>query len=166
MAKKNKQNNDKKNYIFSIVVLSIVLCISLVYNFLGGFDFENNITHSISVGDDCNIIFNNIGAQGLAIAIEGTAIPGDTFRQKIQVVLPDLEVENKKLRAKMTINDVYMQFEGFVSWELNPDDNYYYFNDDIYKSQNLGLCSKITLPQDISLNKNVIYYIIVVVELV
>ena len=59
MADKNKQNNDKKNYIFSIVVLSIVLCISLVYNFLGGFDFENNITHSINVGDDCNIIFNN-----------------------------------------------------------------------------------------------------------
>lgn len=162
--KNKKMEDNKKNYIFSIVVLSVVLCISLVYNFLGGFNFDNYLKFTYEVGDDAVLKLNGIGAESQAFAIDGTSLPGDTIKQKIQVVLPDMDTTNMILRVKIVLNNKYLVISGFNSWEANLDDNYYYFTGEMYKNQTLGVCSEITLNEDLSLKKDCVYFMTFVVE--
>lgn len=161
----NKQIENKKNYIFSIIVLSIVLCISLIYNFLGGFDIKNIKNYQYEIGDDAILKPKGVGSEVISFAIDGTSLPGDIVKQKVEVVLPDINTTNLVMRAKFVLSETYLQIFGFNSWQLNDQDNYYYYIDEIYKNQIIGICTDIKLPDDITLKSDLVYYINFVVEI-
>ncbi|MBO5884524.1 MAG: hypothetical protein J6Q51_01880 [Clostridia bacterium] len=162
----NKKNNDNtKNYIFAITVLSVLLALSLTYNFLGGFSFRNTLKNSFVVGDDYLIKMDEIGSKTVSFAVDGASLPGTVIKHKIQVVLPNLEVDNLILRAKITINNEMVQIFGFDGWELNEQKSYYNYNNGFFKNQTIGLCDEIKLGENLSLKSNIIYFMNVTVEL-
>ena len=161
---KNSENKNQINYIFSIVVLSVVLCISLIYNFIGGFKFSNINKNYIEVGDDTTITLSNIGSETISLALDGSSLPNDVVKQNTSVVLPNIDMQNTVLRVKAKLLDGYVELSGFDFWELNLDDNYYYFNGEKYANQTIGICSEIKLP-DAMLKNNYTYYVNITVEI-
>lgn len=157
--------NIKRNYIFAICVLSILLAISAIYNFMGGFKFDNLMNLNAVVGDDVIIKLNSTGAQSKALAISGASLPNDTIKQNIQITLPNIDTTNLVLRGKVLLGDGNVAISGFDLWKLDENDNYYYFKDQIYQNQTVGMASEIKLADEISLNKNKIYYVNIIVEL-
>ncbi len=156
--------NSKRNYVFAICILSFLLVLSAIYNFMGGFKFDNLIEINAVVGDDVEIKLNGLGAEGKTLAISGASLPDDTIKQNIQITLPNIETTNLVLRTKMVLNDTFVSVSGFNSWQLG-EDNYYYFNDELLQNQTVGLSNEIRLSNDLMLNKNKIYFINIIVEL-
>lgn len=155
----------KRNYIFAICILSLLLILSVVYNFMGGFKYDNLVELNNVVGDNIEIKLNGIGAESKAVALSGASLPNDVIKQNIQITLPNIDTTNLVLRAKIVLDDNYLKIYGFNSWQINESDNYYYFDAEIYKNQTVGLSSEIQLKEDLSLDKNKIYFINIVVEL-
>lgn len=165
MEQNKTKRLNKKNYIFAIVVLSILLILSLVYNFLGGFAFRNYNKNNLVVGDDYTIKLDGLGASSVSFSLDGSSLPGDRIKQKLQIVIPDIDTKNLILRAKVTLNDNIIEINGFDFWELDEQKKYYNFKNEFFKNQTIGLCDEIKLKQDISLKPNIVYYVNVTVEL-
>ena len=158
-----KLNKKDKNYIFSIVILTILLTLSLVYNFVGGFGIEHSVNCVNEVGDDYTLKLTQIGAKSKSFAISGSSLPNDKIKQKFVIVLPDLNCDKKVLRAKVTLMDDFVEINGFDLWIKNEQDNYYYYTGQIYPNQSIGLCDEI-LWGDIELKNSMVYFIEFVVE--
>ncbi len=156
------EKQKKTNYIFSIVLLCIFLCISLVFNFLGGFKPNTPQKNALYIGQDATILIDGIGATVTSFAINGTSLPNDTISQKVVVTLPNIEPTNITLRAKVMLGTNYLTFNGFDSW-VYGDDNYYYYQGEMYQNQSLGLCNSITLP-GVNLDSDTVYYVNFIVE--
>lgn len=165
MKNNNLKSENKVNYIFSIIILSIVLCVSLVYNFLGGFKFANINKNFIEVGDDTTIRLTAIGSETVALALDGSSLPNDVIKQNVNVVLPNIDLNNSILRVKIKLLNSYVEILGFDFWELNVEDNYYYFNGEKYSNQTIGICNEIKLPNE-TLKSNYTYYVNITVELI
>ncbi len=162
MTQKNDGKFDKKNYIFSIVLLSIFLCVSLVYNFLGGFNPHAEQKYVSYIGQDTVIKMSQIGSSVSTLAIDGTSLPGDNIMQKVDIVLPNVSTQGMTLRARAMLAGYEVYLSGYTEWEKR-EDNYYYFTGEIYQNQNIGLCNSITLP-DANLDRNTVYFVEFMVE--
>ena len=55
---------------------------------------------------------------------------------------------------------------GFGYWEKNLQDGYYYFKNELTNLQEIGVCTSLILPQNLSLKSNVNYSLIFTAELV
>lgn len=162
---KKEQSVDVKNYIFAIVVLSVLFILSLIYNFLGGFAFRNTVKNNFVVGDDYILKLDGIGSNTVSFALDGSSLPGNVIKQKIQVVLPDFDTKNLILRAKITINEEIIEMSGFEDWVLNEQKTYYIFKNEFFKNQTIGLCDEVKIKESLSLKSNVVYYMNVTIEL-
>lgn len=157
-----KQKN--RNYIYSIVLLSIFLCVSFVLNFFGGFNPHSPQNYALYVGQDTEITITGIGATVTSYAIEGTSLPNDTIVQDVVITLPNIDPTNVTLRAKVMLGTNYVTLQGYSQWQLG-EDNYYYYEGSLYQNQSVGLCSSITLP-DVSLKSDTVYYVNLIVEFI
>lgn len=151
-----------RNYIFSIVLLSIFLCISLVYNFFGGFNRHSDQKYILYIGQDTEITITGIGATVTSFAIDGTSLPNDNITQNVVLNLPNIEPEGITLRAKIMLGTNFLKMDGFSHWEQR-EDNYFYYTQDLYPNQSIGLCNSITLPE-VFLRSDTMYYINFVIE--
>ena len=154
----------KRNYIFAIVLLSIFLCVSLVYNFMGGFESHSQKKYALYVGQDTTLSLSGIGASVVSYAIEGTNLPNNTIMQNVTLKLPNIEPNNVTLRAKAMLGNYYLTMSGYSEWEEGEDD-YYYFKGEMYQNQSIGLCTSITIS-DISLRTDTVYNINIIVEFI
>ena len=154
----------RKNYIYSIVLLSIFLCVSLVYNFLGGFNPHTQKKYALYVGQDTTLSLSGIGANVVSYAMEGTNLPNTTIIQNVTLKLPDIETNGVTLRAKVMLGNYYLTISGYSDWELR-EDNYYYYTGEMYQNQSVGLCDSVIIP-DISLRNDTVYNINFIVEFI
>lgn len=157
-----KMDTKTKNLIFAVVILSIMLIASIVYNILGGFVINQEKNAYLNIGDDYTFNVDSLGVFSQSFCIDGTLLPGDVLNQKIQIKLPDIDTNNKILRVKVQFLNNSLNIYGFDSWVSVGD--YYVYNSTIYKNQTIGLCEKIELDKDIPLKSNMLYYLIVSVE--
>ena len=164
MENKNKLTKKDKNYIFTIIIITIVLFISLFFNFIGGFNRANIIQYSYEIGDEYILNIDSIGAYSKSFILKGTSLPTDIVKHKFSVKTPNFETNNLILRAKVKIYDKYINLYGFDNWELNIQDNYYYYIGEMYPNQKIGLCNEIEW-NDLDLKSNVIYLIDFTIEL-
>ena len=158
-----KSTNKDKNYIFSIVILSILLSLSLIYNFVGGFGIEYSVNCINEVGDDYTLNLKQIGAQSKSFALMGSSLPNDRIKQKFVVVLPDIQTDGMVLRARANLLNTDVFLIGFDLWSKNEDDGYYYYIDEMYPNQSIGLCSEL-LWGNIELKNNMVYFVEFIVE--
>ena len=159
------KKSTKRNYCFSIIILSVLLAVSVAYNIMDGFNFSNKTKFNGVIGESIIINLNDVGSQSKSLAISGACLPNDIIQQKVQIVLPNIDVSNMILRAKVTLNDYQIKISGFDSWVTDESGIYYYYNAEKYKNQTVGLCSEIKLSENLSLDKNTFYYVNFTIEL-
>ena len=159
-----KLSKKDKNYIFSIVILAILLVLSVIYNVVGGFGIEYSVNCASEVGDDYTLKLDGIGAKGKSFALKGSSLPNDKIKQKFVIVLPELGAQNTVLRAKASLLDTDVMLLGFDTWQKDENDGYYYFLGEMYSNQSIGLCSEI-LWGDVELKNSMVYAVEFVVEL-
>lgn len=159
-----KMDTKTKNLIFAVVVLSIMLIASIIYNIMGGFIINQEKNAYLNLGDEYTFNINDLGVYSQSFCVEGTLLPGDVINQKIQLKLPDIDTNNKILRVKVNFLDNRLKIIGFDNWLIVGD--YYVYNSTIYKNQTIGLCEKIELDKTIPLKSNMLYYLIVSVEFI
>ena len=158
-----KLSKKEKNYIFSIVILAILLVLSVIFNIVGGFGIEYSVNCVSEVGDDYTLKLDGIGAKSKSFALMGSSLPSDKVKQKFVIVLPDMDTQNTVLRAKANLLDSDVELLGFDLWQKNEQDGYYYFFGEIYSNQSIGLCSEI-LWGDVELKNSMVYAIEFVIE--
>ena len=158
-----KLTKKDKNYIFTIIILAILLILSLFYNFIGGFGIEHALNCVSEVGDDYTLNLKQIGAQSKSFALFGSSLPNDKIKQKFVVVLPDMQTDGMLLRAKANLMDTEIVLMGFETWLKNEDDGYYYYSEEIYPNQSIGLCSEISWG-DVELKNSMVYFVEFVIE--
>ena len=159
-----KMDTKTKNLIFTVVVLSIMLVASIIYNIMGGFIINQEKNAYLNLGDEYIFNINDLGVYSQSFCVDGTLLPGDVINQKIQLKLPDIDTNNKILRVKVNFLDNRLKIIGFDNWLTVGD--YYVYNSTIYKNQTIGLCEKIELDKTIPLKSNMLYYLIVSVEFI
>ena len=159
-----KMDTKTKNLIFAVVVLSIMLVASIIYNIMGGFIINQEKNAYLNLGDEYTFNINDLGVYSQSFCVDGTLLPGDVINQKIQLKLPDIDTNNKILRVKVNFLDNRLKIIGIDNWLTVGD--YYVYNSTIYKNQTIGLCEKIELDKNIPLKSNMLYYLIVSVEFI
>ena len=168
--KKSYNGKVVSNLIFLIGLVSIAFVISFSFNFFGGFELKNPEQFELILGEDVCVVMNDYGSQSVSLAFSGKSLPQDKIKQRVQVKLPNLSLDGYVLRVKAYVGqssrNTNVEFSGFNGWEANEINGYYYFTQDITKLQEIGVCSEIVLPENISLNSNVYYSLIFTAELV
>lgn len=154
---------------FSLCLVSLLFVISFVFNFFGGFELKPPETYDMILGENSSIVFNDYGSQSVGFVFSGKSLPGDTIQQNVQIKLPKLNLEGYALRAKAFVGrsdaNSNADFLGFDSWEKQSD-GYYYYNNNIEKMQEVGLCSEVVLPLNMPLKSNIKYVLIFTAELI
>ena len=154
---------------FALGVVSILFAISFCFNFFGGFELKPPEGFDKVLGEDVNIEMTGYGSQSVGLVFSGKSLPGDRIKQSVQIKMPNLDLSQYKLRVKAYVghseNSTSAQLLGFGFWDKN-ENGYYYYNQDLQKYQEIGACTDIVLPQNISLKSNVNYVLIFTAELV
>lgn len=168
--KKSYSKQFVSNLVFALVLVSAFFIISFILNFFGGFSVRIPERFDLMLGEDAVINMQNYGSQSISLQFSGKSLPGQTIMQNVQVKLPNLDLSNHTVRIKAYVGDgasfQMAELGGFDFWEHNEEDGYYYFLDDITSLQEIGICTFVVLPQNISLNPNFVYSFIVSSELV
>lgn len=154
---------------FSLGVVSILFAISFCFNFFGGFELKPTETFDKILGENISVEMTDYGSQSVGLIFSGKSLPGDKIKQSIQIKMPNLDLSQYKLRAKAYVghsdNSTNVELLGFGFWERG-EDGYYYYKNNPQKLQEIGVCTDIVLPQNISLKSNVNYVLIFTVELI
>lgn len=156
-----KLDKKTKNFIFAIVVLSLMLGLSIIYNFIGGFVINSNTNSYLELGDNYTFKLSGLGTESEAFTVEGSTVLGTTTKQKIQIKLPNFEQNNLILRVKITFLGKNVQISGYDLW--TQSDDYYIYNGEKTANQTIGFCEEIKID-DVPLKSDTLYYLIVCVE--
>lgn len=158
-----KKVKDKtKNFIFAIVILSIMLVVSVIYNILGGFCIAYSPKAYLEFGDDYTFNIDDIGVKSEAFLVQGSTLTNLPTKQKIQIKTPNFDIKNAILRVKLQFLDKKVEIFGFNNWEKSGE--YYTYLGKLYQNQTIGLCEEITLSNDVNLRSDTMYYLVVSVE--
>lgn len=156
-----KIDKKTKNFVFAIVVLSLILVLSIIYNFIGGFVINGNINSYLELGDSYTFKLNELGIESEAFLVDGSTILGATTKQKIQIKLPNIAQNNLILRTKITFLGKNVQIAGYDLWAQSGD--YYVYNGEKTANQTIGLCEEIVI-ENVPLKSDTLYYLMVCIE--
>ena len=154
---------------FALGLVSILFVISFGFNFFGGFELKPAETFDKVLGEDVGVEMLDYGSQSVGLVFSGKSLPVDKIKQNIQVKMPNKNLSGYKLRVKAYVGhssaETNIDMLGFWGWEKQQD-GYYYYKNNIEKLQEIGVCTDIILPQNLSLKSNINYVLIVTAELV
>ena len=163
---------DKKfvsTLVFALCLVSVLFAISFCFNFFGGFELKSPETFENILGEDINFVMNDYGSQSVGLIFSGKSLPGDKIKQKIQIKLPNLNLDGYALRVKSYVgqSDANSNSDllGFEFWEKQTD-GYYYYTNKLEKLQEVGVCTELVLSEQMSLKSNVNYVLIFSAELI
>lgn len=160
-----KKVKDKtKNFIFAIVILSIMLVVSVIYNLFGGVSVASKTKAYLEIGDNYTFTLDDLGVKSEAFLVQGSTLTNLPIKQKIQIKLPEIQTKNLILRVKLQFLDKNVTILGFDNWDKNGD--YYTYTGELYQNQTIGLCEEIILSDDVNTRSDTLYYFIVSVEYV
>lgn len=148
-----------------IVILSVAVAISIIYNFNGGFYFSRVVQFAKILGEEQTINVDGEGSFVTACNFAGTTLLGDDLSQQINVKTSNIEAP-LLLRAKVELVGFKQQNNiifGFTNWEQN-EDGYIYFNQTIDANEQIGLCKYVRLDKNNNLQSNQNYILVFVVE--
>lgn len=154
--------------LFTSIALSVILIISLYYNYVGGFYFDKINSFVNLLGNDFTMQAQNYGTVSTSLNFDGNVINGMEYAQKVQVNLSSA-LDSCKLRAKAYISFVdYAQpvsIYGYTNWVLE-NDGYIYLNQEAQGGENIGVCMYIKIPEEILFDSTKSYVMTVIVEII
>ena len=147
-----------------IILLSALLVVSVIYNFLGGFYYCRVIEFEKVLGEEQTILVSGNGAFVSACSFSGSLVSDGNIKQPINV---QVEVPENPLylRAKFGITGIDYRIGfmfGYVNW-VEAEDGYLYFNQAVSAAGNIGLCNelKLNVQMDLKSSKNYVMYFVV-----
>ena len=156
------KSKNLSNYVYVIVILSILLIVSVIFNFVGGFELHHEKEYVYQIGDDVELKLTDYGAENVSIAFSGYLLCGVKYKQKVCVVMPENDLSGYKLKVKVKIADKPVKIYGYSNWE--EKDGYFEYNNNLYSNLTVGVCDEIQVD-DFELKSNMVYYISFVFEL-
>ena len=148
----------------SVIILSIVCIVSIIYNIIGGFYFTRLSEYNTVLGEDLNILIKDEGSYSTACNFSGTIVLNTDVKQKV-FVETNLSENSIYLRAKMEVvgisNGGYMF--GSTNW-IMEDDGYLYLNQEVNSYEKLSICHFVRLNENLNIESNKNYIIIFTVE--
>ena len=145
-----------------IVILSLTLTVSLIYNFVGGFYYSRFVSFNKVLGEEQLVNIKNEGAYVVSLNFAGTLVLDGDIKQKVIICNGDNELY---LRAKISLceSDNCGKLFGFTNW-IDSDDGYIYLNQPILKNQTIGLCEYIKIDNNLKLESNLNYIVNIIIE--
>lgn len=155
-------------FLFTSITLSIILMISLYYNYVGGFFFDRINSYSNVFGKDYTIQVNGFGGFSVSMNFDGNIVNGMEYAQKVQANISG-SVDSCKLRAKAFISNVdyseNVNIYGYTNWTLE-NDGYLYFNQVVKGGEKVGICLYVRMPEEKFFDSVKTYIMTILVEAV
>ena len=166
---KSKKDVRESWYIFTIVMLSILLGLSL-YLFLQNPFVTNKPRQSglIQLGTPINIKVDAVGASAKTVFFEGSILPNSVVQQDVKITLNPAQ-ENAALRAKVFMFDEFvklipLEITTTSNWEKGGD-GYYYCQEVLSANLVLDFAKELQIPSsEKGLNSANTYSIIYIIE--
>ena len=146
-----------------IVLLSLTLTVSIVYNFIGGFYSSRISAYNRILGEEQTINTDLPGAYVSSFNFAGTLVLGADIKQKI-IIKNNQSV--LYLRAKISLCEKSFcgKIFGYTNW-LDGDDGYIYLNQPVLPNETIGLCEYVRFDVDeLDLQSNLNYIANIIVE--
>lgn len=159
--------NKSKNVILisTIVILSLICAISVIYNFVGGFYQSRITTFQKILGEEQTITIQKEGSFATACNFSGTILLNNDIKQEIYIKTTNLNAP-LYLRAKINLVGAASQNNlifGYTNW-VSGEDGYIYLNQTINSNEKIGLCRYVRFNENNKLESNLNYIIMFVVE--
>lgn len=150
--------------IASLILVSVLCVVSIVYNFLGGFYYCRIIEYNNVLGEDLIINVGGIGAYVNACNFSGSMVTDSGVMQRVTIKIGETNAP-LYLRAKFGVCDVELenaQMKGYTNWTYGGD-GYLYFNQPVNSNESVGLCNEIVTKMQMELksSKNYVMYFVV-----
>ncbi|MBQ7884630.1 MAG: hypothetical protein IJ318_00845 [Clostridia bacterium] len=149
-----------------IVILSLALGASITYNFIGGFYRSRVERYNTVLGEDLLINIDKEGSYCVACNFSGTVLLGVDIGQNVYIKVGDIS-SPLNLRAKAFVSGNTQKncdMFGFTNWLVDENDSYIYFNQTVDSNEQIGMCKYVRLNQNLKLESNLDYILIIVVE--
>lgn len=147
---KSKKSVRESWFVFTIIMLSILLALSL-YLFLQNPFVTNRPAHSgiIPLGTPLNIKINAVGATTQSVYFKGSVLPNSVVGQEVKITLNAAQ-ENAVARAKAFMFD---EFAKYIPIEITTasnwvagDDGYYYCQEVLSANLVLDFAKDVQIP--------------------
>lgn len=164
-----KINKDNFGWIFSCVILSIGLILSIIMG-ITGFYYRNTFssTTDLKLGEALQVEARGNQANSISVNLDGSFLPGERIRQDL--IVKNLELDDEIfLRAKLYIYStenrvVNLNVDLSPNWKYNLQDGYYYFNGGLSPQGRTLLASNIIIDENDDLVSNKKYIMTLLVE--
>ena len=161
---KKKLNKLNITLITLIVVLSLSLIVSIIYNFIGGFYYNRIIKYESMLGEKQEIIVTGNGAFAKSCNFSGALLIDKNFKQEVFISVKNTTLP-VYLRASSNISGFQnkVKMKGVTNWII-AEDGYYYLNQSVNNLEKIKLCEYLMYDLDIQLNGNKDYIMTFLIE--
>lgn len=168
--KKNKKKITQKEswYIFSIVVLSLVLIVLMVVFWQNPF-LTNQPTKEglMPIGENVNVLVEENGSNSIVQYFYGASLPSSKINEEIFVTLKSAQ-EDCSVRAKVFtyVNNKLVEINVLATNDWKKlQDGYYYLNQNLTQNLRIKFATEIVLPDEsVGINSSNSYPLIITFE--
>ena len=155
-------------YIFTIVILVVLLGISLYLGF-SGYLFSvamNNISSDLSLGETVELEISPNETSVLSFTLDGAYLPNEKIPQVVQIRASDVDKEMRvRVKAEIFARDNLTPIDFVANQNfLKATDGYFHLNGNLAGGNKVTFCDYIVIPAEAKLNSKEKYILTIVVE--
>ena len=155
-------------YIFTIVILVVLLGISLYLGF-SGYLFSvamNNISSDLSLGETVEVEISPNETSVFSFTLDGSYLPNEKIPQVVQIRASDVDKEMRvRVKAEIFARDKLTPIDFVANQNfLKATDGYFYLNGNLAGGNKVTFCDYIVIPAEAKLNSKEKYVLTIVVE--
>ncbi len=158
------EDKSKFSYIFSIIVLSVLLLLVFVLGISGILSTRKSfsINENIQLGIAQNVEIADNDIQVISFVIDGGILPEQEIKQQISVSCMSENSQNIRIKAIVSKNgDVNLVNSNLFTY---GDDGFYYFSKEVMSKETVDICSAVIISQNAYLQSNNAYIMTIIVE--
>ena len=157
-------------WLFSVVVLSFSLVVSVVLGFTGYYFSVSyiNSNSDIAVGDSVNIAVLPNQSNVIALTFDGAYLPNEVIPQVVQINAEKLNVDVRvRVKAKVFGHEKQGQMDFVTTGHFDKaNDGYYYFDNVLRGGEKVTFCNYLVFPQAEEYLSQEKYILTIIVETV
>lgn len=168
MAKDKNMSKKDIAWLFTVIILSVALVVSILLGVLG---YLSSLTFmatksDLIVGDAISIAVSPNQSSVASVTFDGSYLPNENLPQTIQINATDLNAD-VRVRVKARLfgldNDTPFDFITTEHFE-KADDGYYYFDDVLHGGNKITFCNYIVTPKEVDFYSGEKYILSIIVE--
>lgn len=155
-------------WLFSVIILAVLLIISLILGFTGYFFSLSTIRSSsdLTLGESICINVSPNETSVASFTFDGNYLPGEKLPQVIQIKANNLD-KNLKLRVKAEVfsSDKLSKFD-FVTTDdfVNKNDGYFYLTGELAGGNKITFSNYVVMPENSVFKSKDKYILSIIVE--